>query len=1199
MTGSLFTPFRQALDFLTRSKDNGGIYGLQGSAPSFMIASALRSGSGTTVIIHTDGEKAAASASDIRFFHGDEEQSIYPLRDAIVSYPSSDFLPYSFAGYESDVWKERMAVFYRLAEGHLPRVMSVGLDALVRKIIPRSMFGRSISSLSVGQDLDRDELARQLVQAGYSRAPLVEDVGDFSLRGFIIDIYTPLYTYPIRIEQLGDVIESIRSFDPANQRSREQVAEIIIGPVNMFIADQTERQFGAERLLSICEERGVEKRVRQRLLDDLRQGIRFVGAEYYLPYLCSPLESLFDYIPHDSTIVLPDENTIGTAFEDFQEEISRGFQSAYDDGLPVPEPAELYLSRSDFLRRLKDFRVVVMSELEMEGGHRIGHRIKCDSNSDIRKDLLQSQTYDSGMAGLVKRLKEWRNDGNEVFMVSHTQGQAHRLLNLLEPYNLGLDFRGLGFELCNLDSDPTPGIRLYVGPLSSGFRMEEARLIILTEEEIFGTRVRAHTQKRAAGAFISSLTDLAEGDPVVHEDYGIGIFRGLAHKEFEGIPGEVMVIEYAGGDLLYQPVDRLHVIQKYISASEALPAIDRLGGKGWAKTKAKVKKAIREMANELLQIFAKRQIAKRKSYSPPDDTLAGFEASFEFEETPDQARAIQDVMESMDSDMPMDRLVCGDVGYGKTEVALRAAFRAIMDGKQVAVLVPTTVLAQQHYETFKRRFKSYPINVDVLSRFRTGTDQRQIIHNLNNGTLDLIVATHKLLNKDIAFRELGLLVVDEEHRFGVAHKERIKQYKAQVDVLTLTATPIPRTLNLSLTGIRDLSVIETPPTNRKSIRTHVMKQSDDVVREALSRELNRGGQAFYLHNRIETIFRRAASIKSLVPEARVAVAHGRMADRDLEKVMYEFVTGKLNVLVCTSIIGSGLDIPNANTIIIDRADTFGLADLYQLRGRVGRSNTRAYAYLLTPPETLMTQDAVKRMSVIQEHSSLGQGFRIAMRDMEIRGAGNILGTSQSGHVAQVGYEMYLDLLEQAVREIKGEPTASRIDPEIGLKLEARLPEDYVPDSRQRMNLYKRLSRATEHSELIEIEHEILDLYGKEPAQVSNLFHVMRIRFAMRQIRAVRLDYNGKDLVFTFDSDSPLSPEALVKWVQSDMKARLLPGDRLAYRIGDVNARDRIERCVDVLGVLSGTMVEGTSGLPTPPRIQRTHKNIKGIGLKNA
>jgi transcription-repair coupling factor (superfamily II helicase) len=884
-----------------------------------------------------------------------------------------------------------------------------------------------------------------------------------------------------------------------------------------------------------------------------------------MPYFLEDLADLMDYLPRDSTLLLPDSATFARALDDVEEEVFRGWESAVASGLPVPRPHELYVPREELFRRINQFRTVIISPLEIEEPGQVAIRIACRVNSDIRPDLLRGKAYDEGMVRLVKRLEEWRHEGNEVFLVSHTRGQADRLLKLLEPYHLSLDFRGEGFEPANLYLDPTPGVRLYIGGLSAGFRMEQERYIILTEEEIFGSRVRTVIRRRAPGSVIASLTDLIEGEPVVHEEYGIGIFRGLMKKEFDSVQSEVMVIEYAGGDLLYHPVERLERIQKYVSGSDAPPKIDRLGGKGWSSTKAKVKKSIREMARELLRIFAERQLASRQRYSPVDENFAAFEASFEFEETPDQAATIQEIMEGMDSDRPMDRLVCGDVGYGKTEVALRAAFRTIMDGKQVAILVPTTVLAQQHYDTVVRRFNGYPIQSEVLSRFRTPAEQKAVLKKLEQGKLDLVIGTHRLLQKDVRFRDLGLLVLDEEHRFGVAHKERIKKYRSHVDVLTLTATPIPRTLNMSLTGIRDLSVIESAPPNRKSIRTHVVRHSDEVIREALLRELNRGGQAFYLHNRVRTIYRRAAALRELVPEGRFAVAHGQMSSRELEQVMIDFVKGQFNVLVCTSIIESGLDIPRVNTILIERADTFGLADLYQLRGRVGRSNVRAYAYLLTPPEAVITPDAIKRLAVIQEYSDLGQGFRIAMRDMEIRGAGNILGASQSGHVAQVGYEMYLNLLEEAVKEIKGEEPRPRIDPEIHLKLEALIPEEYVPDPQQRMSLYKRLSKASDDAEVDEIQDEILDLYGKAPVEVSNLLLVMRVRLAMKELGITKLDYNQRDLTVTFHPQTPVDPGILVSWAQKGRAGiRLLPGDRLTMKIGDVDGDSRIKHCFALL-----------------------------------
>jgi len=1175
--------FNDAVRFISRSVENRGIYGLQGSASAFLTAAAVRSGAPPMVFILPDGDQASAVASDIRFYLGAEEISTDPLHDEVVRYPSSEVQPYSFAGFESEVWIGRMATLFRLAEGRSPRVIVLGLDALIRRIIPQSVFHRVSFSLSVGQEIDRDVIVERLFESGYSRGPLVEDVGDFSVRGFILDLYPPTYPFPVRIEQMGDRIESIRFFDPTNQRSRDDAPEIQVGPIHMLIPDKPSLEQGVEKLLERCETAGVEKRVRQHLVDDFRHRIRFPGADFYLPYFFARLESLFEYLPRDAILMAPDRDTLGRAFEDLQEEIFRGRESSAEAGLPVPEPDDLYVTPDEFFQRIRDFRTVTISPLEIEEPGLSRIRVECASNKDIRPALLRSKAYDAGMAGLVTRLTGWRDDGNEVLLVSHTQGQAQRLLKLLEPYPLGLDFRGAGFEAANLEGSSSPGIRLYIGALSAGFRMEHVRRIILTEEEIFGPRVRIPPRKRARGTLIASLTDLVEGEAVVHEDYGIGIFRGLISKEFEGIPGEVMVIEYSGGDLLYHPVDRLQVIQKYVSGSEEPPRIDRLGGKGWAKVKARVKRSIREMARELLDIYAKRRVAARPPYSAGGEDLTAFEAAFDFEETPDQARAIQDVMEAMDTDKPMDRLVCGDVGYGKTEVALRASFRAVMDGKQVAVLVPTTVLAQQHFDTFSSRFDGYPIAVDVISRFRSPADQKDTLKRLEQGKVDLIIGTHRLLSKDVKFRDLGLLVVDEEQRFGVGHKEKIKKYKAHVDVLTLTATPIPRTLNLSLTGIRDLSVIETPPANRQSIRTHVVRQTDEAIREVLVKEINRGGQAFFLHNRVQTIYKRTAALQKLVPEARFGVAHGQMSDTELEQVMVDFVTGKINILVCTSIIESGLDIPRANTIVIERADTFGLADLYQLRGRVGRSHVRAYAYLMTPPESLMTPDAVKRLAVIQEHSDLAQGFRIAMRDMEIRGAGNILGSSQSGHVAQVGYEMYLDLLEQAVQEIKGEEPPPRIDPEIRLRLEALIPEAYAPDPRQRMNLYKRLSRATEPSEIDGIEEEIYDLYGKPPVAAYHLIQIMRIRLSMKELRILRLDYNKQDLVFAFDTQTPVDPTRLIEWAQQDRQVRLLPGDRLAYRVGAMDEEARIEKCMELLKGLKEMVEEGKAIQKQEPR----------------
>lgn len=1158
------TNFLKALKFLNQSQKRGGIYGLKGSGTAFLIAMAIKRSAGSILWIHPDDDSASRSASDLNFYLNVDERNINPLNSPVLHYPETMAAPYSQAGFESDVWTDRMSCLFRSVSNIVPRVVTTSIGSLVRKIIPRSEFNALSFNLIVGHEIDRDVLCATLTKSGYSRAPLVEDVGDFAARGSIVDIYSPLYPNPIRIEQIGDLVESIRFFDPSSQRSLELVSEIIVCPIRMSTPDGEDLENGLNKLVQVCESRGIEKRIRQGLLDDFRHQIKFPGIELYISYFRDHLETLFDYMPSDTLIILPDDETIKSCFENHRQEIFHGFKSALEAGFPVPEPDSLYISENDFRELVEFFRIVTIADLEIENAGTESYRIPCDSNADIKPALAKEKVYDRAMTGLVRMMAEWRDMGCEVYIVSHTEGQAQRLLKLLEPYKARVNFQGAEFHLPNLDVTASPGIYLYVGSLTKGFRIEEIGIIILTEEEIFGPRVRAPFRKHSRGLFVSSLTDLSEGEAVVHENYGIGVFRGLTRKEFDGVEGEVMVIEYAGGDILYHPVERLQSIQKFVSGSDTPPRLDRLGSKGWEKTKAKIKKSIQEMTKELLEIYARRQVSSRPPYSPCDQQFAEFEASFEFEETADQAKAIQDVMESLDSDRPMDRLICGDVGYGKTEIAIRAAFRVTMDGKQVAVLVPTTVLAQQHFDTFSRRFADYPVNVDMISRFRSTSEQKEILKKLEQGKVDLIVGTHRLLQKDVKFKDLGLLVLDEEQRFGVAHKERIKKYKSHVDVLTLTATPIPRTLNLSLTGMRDMSIIETPPTNRHAIRTHVLKQSDDIIREAIIKELNRGGQVFYLHNRVQTIYRRAAALQKLVPEARFGVAHGQQTDNELERVMLEFVTGKINVLICTSIIESGLDISRSNTIIIERADTFGLADLYQLRGRVGRSNVRAYAYLLTPPETLLTADAVKRLSVIQEHSELGQGFKVAMRDMEIRGAGNILGVSQSGHVNQVGYEMYLELLEESVREIKGEEPETKIDPEIHLSIEAFIPDNYIPDTNQRMNFYKRLSRSSSQSEIDQIAEEIIDLYGKTPEQVETLLIIMTIRLVMKELLVSKLDYSKGRLIISFDESTTLTPESLIKWVQDRKNAGIAPGDKMIYQIDSIDSKERASIALGVL-----------------------------------
>lgn len=748
------------------------------------------------------------------------------------------------------------------------------------------------------------------------------------------------------------------------------------------------------------------------------------------------------------------------------------------------------------------------------------------------------------MAPLVTRLKEWGEEA--VFFVAPTKGDATRLKELLAHYEA--EFSVMDAPLRDLIASGTRR-GILIGELTQGFRLPEDRLILITLDEIFGTKKRegASAKKSPPSRFITSLSELKQDDYVVHLDHGIGIYRGLKFLKVGGSEGEFLHLEYEGGDRLYIPVDRINLVQKYIGGDGAQPALDRLGGTSWEKVKAKTRTSVLAMAHELLDIYAAREVHEGHAFSPPDQLYREFEAAFEFEETDDQERAIEDTLQDMEKKKPMDRLICGDVGYGKTEVALRAAFLAVMDSRQVAFLCPTTVLAQQHLQTFRHRLRSYPVRVEMLSRFLTSKENQQVLQDLAQGQVDIVIGTHRLLQKDVQFKNLGLVVIDEEHRFGVTHKEKLKQLRQTVDVLSLTATPIPRTLHMSLIGIRDLSIIETPPLDRLAIHTYITRYDETVIRDAVLREIQRGGQVFFLHNRVETISRMAQRLSDLIPEAKIAVAHGQMRTQELEKVMLDFLENKTQVLVCSAIIESGLDFPNANTIIINRADKLGLAQLYQLRGRVGRSHHRAYAYLLIPGEKIITRDAERRLKALQELDELGAGFKLALHDLEIRGAGNLLGKQQSGQITAVGFELYTEMMEKAVKELRGEQITPEVEPEIRLEIPAYFPEDYIPDANQRLLFYKRLASIDDIQELEALKGEIKDRYGPFQAEVENLFYVMRLRRVLKDYLVQQISYNDGRLSLLFHPQSPVNVERLLALVKKDKgRYRLTPEGRLSF-----------------------------------------------------
>ncbi|HSB07312.1 MAG TPA: transcription-repair coupling factor, partial [Thermodesulfobacteriota bacterium] len=823
---------------------------------------------------------------------------------------------------------------------------------------------------------------------------------------------------------------------------------------------------------------------------------------------------------------------------------------------PVLPPGLLYFKDEELLSSMKRFKNVFLQEgplapLPCEDVF----AFETETNEDLRREINALFATDKGSAEaspfsiLLRQVLRWRERGRRIFITSHTSAQAERLRDLLTHYEVVCQLKK-EIRFRQALEEPQENITLIVGSLSSGFRNPGEGWVLLTEEEIFGERKKLRERKMRSflsqgGGSFSSYQELHENDSIVHIDYGVGLYRGLKHLKISGVANDYLLLEYLDGDKLYVPVDRLNLIQRYIGGDGGSPRLDRLGSQAWQRAIKKAKAAASEMVKELLDLYAARQVFQGHSFPPTDQFYREFEATFDYEETPDQTKAIEDVMKDMGRPKPMDRLICGDVGYGKTEVAIRATYRAVMNGKQVAVLVPTTVLAQQHYQTFCDRFKTYPVMIEVLSRFKGPREQKEILRRLSEGKVDIIIGTHRLLQRDVVFRDLGLVVVDEEHRFGVTHKEKLKQLRKLVDVMTLTATPIPRTLQMSLTGLRDLTLIQTPPENRLSIRTFVTRYDDEAIREAVEREFQRGGQVFFVHPRIQTIYAVANHLKRIIPKASLAVAHGQMKGSELEKVMLRFVNKEYNLLVSTNIIESGLDIPTANTILINHAEKFGLADLHQLRGRVGRGSHQAFAYLLIPGEFTLSRDAMRRLRAIQELSELGSGFKLAIHDLEIRGAGNLLGPSQSGHITAVGFELYTQLMEKSVRELKGEEMVEEITPEIHFHLPAFIPEAYVDDPGERLSLYRRLSFSRSNEQVDDLREELIDRFGKIPLEVEHLLDVIKVKILLTRLSIRKLEERPSQMVLTFDETTKVPPGKVVELVQrGEGHYQMTPDSRL-------------------------------------------------------
>lgn len=1102
------------VDGLCGHRQTSEVLGLHGSSDAYLLARLLPEHPGLLAILCADLAQARQLTADLQFYHH------RPAEIALL--PNWELSPYDPLTPHPELEATRLTTLAALNRGDL-KALVVPVRALMQKLIPRQVLATIALELVLEEEYPRDQLLETLLQLGYQPVPLVEERGSFAVRGDIIDLFPPDAAQPVRLDFYGDWIEKMRPFDPASQRSTEGSFERLkLIPSKEMILHGPFLETFAQRLKERCDELSIPRTERDAIMEEVREGILAPGRHFLLPFNYPALDSLFAYLDKERW-VLVDPPAIEQEIDLLHREVRDGEARMLDQQRPHAARRELFLDPAEVQPLLTGSGRIEISQLRVFqlDDERERYHFKCTGNAELRVHPGDGQ---DGLEPLVKRLRQAEVDNWRTLLVCNKQSQAQRLCELLAAHQIKLNINP-SIRLNNLHPGHT---QLCVGDLSAGFCLPEEKLTIISEEEIFGKR--SHRQKKTgqqrARKLMSSLAELKDGDYIVHTDHGIGKYLGLTHLQTGPVEGDFLHLQYAGGDKLYLPIDRIEKVQKYVGGEGSSPKLDKMGGQGWEKARLKARAAVEELARQLLELYAKRELRQGFAYSPPDQLYREFEATFPFDETDDQLAAIEDTLTDMQSQKPMDRLVCGDVGYGKTEVALRAAVKAVLDSKQVAVLVPTTVLARQHWESFRQRLADFPARVEMVSRFRSPAENKKTLEAAAAGKIDILVGTHRILQRDVRFKDLGLVIVDEEQRFGVSHKEKLKQLRAEVDLLTLTATPIPRTLHMSLAGMRDLSVIETAPIDRLAIRTYVTRFDDELLRQAILRELRRGGQIYFVHNRVQTINAMADQLKELVPEATISVGHGQMPEKELEQVMLDFIDGKSNLLLATTIIENGLDIPRANTIIVNRADCFGLSQLYQLRGRVGRSDRRAYAYLLIPGEASLTKEARERLKVLQELTELGAGFRIASHDLELRGAGDLLGAKQSGPIATIGFELYTELLEETIDKLRGQEREERIDPEIRLGLSAFFAEKYLPDPNQRLQFYQRMAAAENDEELFDLVEELRDRYGELPSAGEFLVGTMRLRILLKRLRVELLEYDGRRLHLVFHASTKVSPDLI-------------------------------------------------------------------------
>lgn len=1149
-------------EIITSIKDNKfpiNINGLSDSGKSYSIFSIYNEIDSPMIILTNNDMEAKNIYEDLSFYTND-----------IYYFPAKEVVFYNIDAISGDLRWARLKVIKEILNDS-KKIIVTSIDSLTSVYTPKELFNKYNITLNIDDEVDFKDLSKKLLECGYERVEAVEGKGEFSLRGGILDVFPPISTYPYRIELFGDTIDSIRTFNTESQRSIEKVNTMEIFPAKEVILDEEALNRGKENILKEFEEiksngKSDDERIEKLQtiikanVESLTETLTFETVDSYLPYFYERIDSFFDYVKN-YIYVVDDVKKCEGKLESCYYEFKENYEAFLQRGGILPSQINLLLDEEELIEKLELEKVITLDVF--------------DNNTKIlnpnRKYLLNSITlnsYQGHLDLLIDDIKDKKSKGYRTIILSGTRPRGERLVNTLRDRDIESVYKD------DVSSIELGEVVITFGNLLKGFEYPELKLCVISDKDVFGEAKRKISKKKTNKKGIGKIKSFAElklGDYVVHANHGVGVYKGIKQIEVGGHKRDYLDIVYDKGDKLYVPVEQLDLVQKYIGSEGKTPKVNKLGSAEWSKAKAKVRKSINEIAQDLVKLYATRATLKGYKYNKDTEWQRQFEDEFPFEETPDQLTSLEEIKKDMESDKPMDRLLCGDVGYGKTEVAIRAAFKAVMDGKQVAFLVPTTILAEQHYKNMIKRFSDFPVKIDMISRFRSAKEQKATIQAAKEGNVDILIGTHRLVSKDIVFKDLGLLIIDEEQRFGVAQKEKIKNLKKNVDVLTLSATPIPRTLHMSLTGARDISVIETPPEERYPIQTYVVEQNDQLVRDAVLREINRGGQVYYVYNRVDSIENMAKYLAELIPECKIGIIHGQMTERQLETEMVRFMNKDYDLLVCTTIIETGIDIPNVNTMIIHDSDKMGLSQLYQLRGRVGRSNRIAYAYFMYTKDKVLTEVAEKRLKALKDFTELGSGFKIAMRDLEIRGAGNMMGSAQHGHMAAIGYDLYCRMLEDTIKIIKGEIEKEPIETTVDLKVDAYIPGTYIEDEIQKIEVYKKIAAIESIDDYMDIKAELEDRYSEIPDPVYNLMDIAYIKSRAKILSIEEIKETPKEIKFIF-ADGNNNINNIYKYLLEHYKDKvfLMFGEKpyFGVRISEVKKEDILVLFKEILDNLT-------------------------------